>query len=122
MAFRLLSPAVQVSGQNGPGEGGIAMLGNGVRRSKFTVEKSAALVVGLAGMILIATGSPAFATHPNDDFDSATVIDCATDPSALASALASATDGDTLAIQGTCQGTFEIASSLTLAGSAGATL
>jgi hypothetical protein len=36
--------------------------------------------------------------------------------------LASAADGDTLAIEGTCKGTFEIAHSLTLSGSAGATL
>jgi len=49
-------------------------------------------------------------------------VDCAADSSALASALMSAADGDTLAIQGTCKGTFEIAHSLTLAGSAGATL
>jgi nitrous oxidase accessory protein NosD len=50
------------------------------------------------------------------------MVDCTTDPGALATALATATDGDTLAIQGTCKGTFEIAHSLTLAGSAGATL
>jgi uncharacterized repeat protein (TIGR01451 family) len=49
-------------------------------------------------------------------------VDCATDASALATALASASDGDTLAIQGTCRGTFELTHSLTLAGSAGATL
>jgi uncharacterized repeat protein (TIGR01451 family) len=49
-------------------------------------------------------------------------VDCAADPSALASALASANDGDTLAIQGTCKGTFEIAHSLMLAGNGGATL
>ena len=49
-------------------------------------------------------------------------VNCATDPNALATALLTATDGDTLAIQGTCQGTFEIAHSLTLTGSAGATL
>jgi uncharacterized repeat protein (TIGR01451 family) len=49
-------------------------------------------------------------------------VDCTADPSALATALASANDGDTLAIQGTCKGTFEIAHSVTLAGSVGATL
>jgi uncharacterized repeat protein (TIGR01451 family) len=53
---------------------------------------------------------------------SAITVDCATDASALATALASASDGDTLAIHGTCKGTFEISHSLTLAGSAGATL
>jgi uncharacterized repeat protein (TIGR01451 family) len=49
-------------------------------------------------------------------------VDCTTDASALATALASASDGDTLAIQGTCKGTFEISHNLTLAGSGGATL
>jgi hypothetical protein len=49
-------------------------------------------------------------------------VDCTADAGALASALGSATDGDTLAIQGTCKGTFEIAHSLTLAGASGATL
>lgn len=49
-------------------------------------------------------------------------VDCATDSSALTSALAGATDGDTLAIQGTCEGTFVIAHSLTLSGSGGARL
>jgi hypothetical protein len=38
-------------------------------------------------------------------------VDCTADPSALASALTTATDGDTLAIQGTCTGTFEISHS-----------
>jgi hypothetical protein len=49
-------------------------------------------------------------------------VNCTTDPGALASALASASDGDTLSIQGTCKGTFEIAHNLTLTGSGGATL
>jgi hypothetical protein len=49
-------------------------------------------------------------------------VDCTTSPGALASALAAANDGDTLSIQGTCKGTFEIAHSLTLSGNAGATL
>jgi uncharacterized repeat protein (TIGR01451 family) len=49
-------------------------------------------------------------------------VDCTTDASALATALAGASNGDTLAIQGTCRGTFEVTHSLTLAGSAGATL
>ena len=51
-----------------------------------------------------------------------TTVDCTTNPGALAVALAGASDGDTLAIQGTCAGTFEIAHSLTLAGSGGAAL
>jgi uncharacterized repeat protein (TIGR01451 family) len=49
-------------------------------------------------------------------------VDCAADSGALTAALASVSDGDTLAIQGTCKGTYELAHSLTLAGSAGGTL
>lgn len=49
-------------------------------------------------------------------------VNCTADPSALGVALASANDGDTLSIQGTCRGTFELAHSVTLAGSGGATL
>jgi hypothetical protein len=49
-------------------------------------------------------------------------VNCTTDSGALASALASASDGDALSIQGTCKGTFEIAHSITLAGTSGATL
>lgn len=49
-------------------------------------------------------------------------VNCTADPSALGSALATAADGDTLAIQGICKGTFEISHSLTLAGNGGATL
>jgi uncharacterized repeat protein (TIGR01451 family) len=75
------------------------------------------LVTLLALAVIIGTGrvTPARAatTIP---------VDCAADPSALASALASANDGDTLAIQGTCKGTFDSAHSLTLLGSTGATL
>ena len=52
----------------------------------------------------------------------AITVDCTANPSALASALANASDGDTLAIQGTCKGIFEISHNLTLAGSGGATL
>src|SRR5262249_50403411 len=49
-------------------------------------------------------------------------VDCTADPSALTTALATANDGDSLAIQGTCMGTFELSRSLTLAGSGGAAL
>jgi uncharacterized repeat protein (TIGR01451 family) len=49
-------------------------------------------------------------------------VDCAADPSALTSALASANDGDTLAIQGTCDGTFEVGNSVSLVGLSGAAL
>jgi hypothetical protein len=56
--------------------------------------------------------------------DSSTTVDCAADPNALATALASPSlqDGTTLAITGTCTGSFEIAHSLTLAGSGAAAL
>jgi len=51
-----------------------------------------------------------------------TTVDCSADPAALTAALATASDGDTLTIVGTCAGTFEIAHNLTLTGSGGATL
>jgi fibronectin-binding autotransporter adhesin len=44
-------------------------------------------------------------------------VDCITNPSALASAIAGAKKGATLEITGTCFGTFEIGTSLTLAAS-----
>jgi hypothetical protein len=50
------------------------------------------------------------------------VVNCNADAGALAGALASASDGDTLAIQGICKGTFEIAHNLTIAGATGAIL
>jgi len=49
-------------------------------------------------------------------------VDCGANSSALASALTAASDGDTVAIQGTCQGLFDISKSLTLTGIGGATL
>jgi hypothetical protein len=56
--------------------------------------------------------------------DATVAVNCAADPTTLTTALASPslTDGTTLAITGTCTGTFEIAHSVTLAGSGGATL
>ena len=71
-------------------------------------------LVGLAGFALLPAGQAAVASTLR--------VDCATDSGALAAALASASDGDTLAIQGVCKGAFEIAHSLTLAGGAAATL
>jgi uncharacterized repeat protein (TIGR01451 family) len=61
------------------------------------------------------TAKPAYAS-------TTTTVDCTADSGALAAALASASDGDTLAIQGTCKGTFEISHSLTLEGVGAATL
>lgn len=73
-------------------------------------------LAALVAVIALGSAKPAYA---------ATVtVDCATNPDALATALAGASDGDTLAIQGTCMGTFELAHSLTLMGTGpgGATL
>jgi uncharacterized repeat protein (TIGR01451 family) len=80
---------------------------DGSRRFAITAAFAAALFVGTGGSASAAT---------------TITVDCASDPSALGTALASATDGDTLTIQGTCRGTFEIMHSLTLSGSGGATL
>jgi uncharacterized repeat protein (TIGR01451 family) len=75
------------------------------------------LVTLLALALIIGTGRATLARAATT-----ITVDCAADPSALASALANANDGDTLAIQGSCKGTFELAHSLTLTGSSGATL
>jgi uncharacterized repeat protein (TIGR01451 family) len=75
-------------------------------------------LLGLAVGVITAglvTAKPAHAA-------STITVDCTPDSSALAGALVSASDGDTLAIQGTCKGVFEIAHSLTFAGNGGATL
>jgi hypothetical protein len=56
-------------------------------------------------------------------YSAATIaVNCNADAGSLAGALSSANDGDTLAIQGVCKGTFEIAHSLALVGAAGAIL
>ena len=49
-------------------------------------------------------------------------VDCAADPAALVVAFANASDGDTLAIEGTCTGALDVAKDITLAGSGAATL
>lgn len=46
-------------------------------------------------------------------------VDCATDPGALTAALPAASDGDTLVIDGTCNGIYDISRNLTLSGRAG---
>jgi hypothetical protein len=71
-------------------------------------------LVALAGLALLLPGRASAGTRIR--------VNCTANPGALASALASASDGDTLAIRGTCTGTFEIAHSLTLAGAGAATL
>jgi len=76
-----------------------------------------ALLVFLVVAVVVAAGS-ATAAHAATTIG----VNCSADSGALASALASANEGDTLAIEGTCKGTFEIDQSLTLAGSADATL
>jgi Right handed beta helix region len=81
---------------------------------KALLRVTAAAMLALTGM-LGGGAKPAYAA-------TTITVNCTTDPSALTSALANATDGDTLAIQGTCNGAFEINHSLTLTGSGGATL
>jgi hypothetical protein len=77
---------------------------------------AAVTMLGSCGVILgIGSAKPAYAA-------TTITVDCTADSGALASALASASDGDTLMISGTCNGTFEIAHSVTLEGSGGATL
>jgi hypothetical protein len=73
------------------------------------------LLVVLCGLVLFgARAVPARA---------ATIaVDCSTDSSALATALAAASSGDKLTITGTCDGTYEVSRDLTLQGSGGATL
>jgi choice-of-anchor C domain-containing protein len=76
-----------------------------------------AVLLGAVGALLVfswAGAAPARAA--------AIVVDCTANPAALVGALASASDGDTLTIQGTCIGAFEVAHSLTLIGAIGATL
>jgi uncharacterized repeat protein (TIGR01451 family) len=93
-----------------------------VRSSDTALERQRSeRSIWLCGLVsLILTLGFAFASA--SAASAATTVDCATDPGALASALASAIDGDTLAIHGTCEGTFDINHSLTLAGSGGAAL
>jgi uncharacterized repeat protein (TIGR01451 family) len=91
------------------------MASRGHHTGRLGLGRLGLLVLVLAAVMGPAKAKPAFAA-------STIAVDCAADPSALATALASVSDGDTLAIQGTCKGTFELAHSLTLAGSAGGTL
>lgn len=79
----------------------------------MNVRTRVTLVVLLAAVATAVPSAYAATTIP---------VNCTVDPGALGSALAAATDGDTLAIQGICMGTFEISHSLTLAGGGGATL
>jgi uncharacterized repeat protein (TIGR01451 family) len=86
-------------------------------------RSGSAVARGLAVLLLLALATSVGTGGVKPAYAATTItVDCATDPSALASALAAASDGDTLAIQGMCDGTFEIAHSLTLSGSGGATL
>jgi hypothetical protein len=80
------------------------------------MHRIAWLVAGvLAAVLGIAQPRPANAatTIP---------VNCTADPTALGTALAGAADGDTISIQGTCRGTFQVTQSLTLAGTGGTTL
>jgi nitrous oxidase accessory protein NosD len=75
--------------------------------------KSCLAIAAIAAFALLLGGTATAAT---------TTVDCGSDPAALAAALATASDGDTLAITGTCTGTFEVAHTLTLTGAGGAIL
>jgi hypothetical protein len=85
-----------------------------MRASRFGLSRMRVSVLVSLGVIVAASATTANAAT--------LMVNCTADPGALASALATASDGDTLSIQGTCKGTFEIAHSLTLAGAKGATL
>src|SRR2546425_8259749 len=82
-------------------------------RARSHLFAAAALAGGLA---LVGAG--------HAGADATVIVDCAANPNALVTVLASPslTDGTTLAITGGCTGNFEIRHSLTLAGSDGATL
>ena len=67
---------------------------------RFVAVVAALTAVALAGLVPGAQTLRAATTI---------TVDCTDDAAALAGALSSANDGDTLAIQGTCKGTFEIA-------------
>src|SRR5262245_27311947 len=73
------------------------------------------LLIAAAVVVALGGAKPAYSA-------AAITVDCTSNSGALSSALASASDGDTLSIQGTCKGTFEIAHSLTLMSAAGAIL
>src|SRR5439155_4912921 len=73
------------------------------------------LVAAVACLALVAIGEAGAAT--------AIAVDCTANPNALTGAIAGAKKGATLNITGTCTGTYEIGTSLTLAGTGdGATL
>ncbi len=79
-----------------------------VRSVSIILASTTALVVGAIG-----AGQARAAT---------VIVDCSGDAGALTPALASAVDGDTLTINGTCVGTFVVARSLELVGLTGARL
>jgi hypothetical protein len=90
----------------------------------FVVAAMVVVVMLGVGAGSATADSPLVVSRPDAAQVAAAIVrvDCTSDPAALAFALASANDGDTLAIQGTCKGTFVVAHSLTLAGGGGATL
>lgn len=73
------------------------------------------MVSAVAAIVALGGVKPAYSAVT-------TTVNCAVDSSALAGALATASDGDTLVIQGTCKGTFEISHNLMLASIGGAIL
>ncbi len=95
-------------------------MGSNERSSAVTTRIPRRVLV-LAALVASVAASAAGAVAPARA-SNMTLVDCAANSGALATALATANDGDTLEIQGTCKGTFLIAHNLTLAGSGGATL
>ena len=76
----------------------------------------------LFALTLVALAALALFSPVRAGAGTRTTVDCTANAGALATALASASDGDTLRIRGTCVGTFEISHSLTLKGVGAATL
>jgi hypothetical protein len=82
----------------------------------FVVTATVVVMLGVGAGSATADSSLVVSGPAAAQVAAATVrVDCTSDPGALAFALASANDGDTLAIQGACKGSFEVTHSLALA-------
>jgi predicted outer membrane repeat protein len=88
------------------------------RSSELTRRVSRRVLV--LGLLVASVALAGFVTAARAS--STITVDCATDAAALVSALANASPGDTLAIEGTCTGSLDIAKDITLAGTGAATL
>lgn len=92
------------------------------RSSQTPWRRRAAWRLGVVVLLAVAVAVGGTASAKLAYAATTIAVDCTANSSALASGLAIANDGDTLAIQGTCVGVFDLAHSLTLVGSGGATL